>query len=87
MLQYRDFVPQLTKRPGIFSPGEIQSLASALAAANAWIEQESIQVVNVETVVLPNLWEEESESSDPEMVTSGMQGTHWYQFIRVWYRS
>ena len=45
-----------------------------------------LDIVTVETVVLPNLWDEEG-SEDPEITTSGDMMSTWHQFVRVWYRA
>jgi hypothetical protein len=56
---------------------------AALAAANAWIQAESVKVVNIETVVLPNIHiQGEQGTGDPELFT--FAGAAWNQFIRVW---
>jgi hypothetical protein len=86
MLRYHDFVPKQTKQAAWFSPAEYQSLDAALAEANLWIKENEIRVLNVETVVLPNIWSQfEEGSSDPALGASGESPSHWHQFIRVWY--
>ena len=86
MLRYHDFVPQMTKPPAFLSVGQYQPLDSALDAANRWIEENEVRVLNVETVVLPNIWSRYEEGSrDPALGTSGESPSHWHQFIRVWY--
>jgi hypothetical protein len=86
MIRYQDFVPQMTKAPAFFSPAEHESLDQALAAANAWIKENEIRVLNVETVVLPNIWGRfEEGSTDPSLVTDNGLPVRWHQFVRVWY--
>jgi hypothetical protein len=86
MLQHRDFVPKMTKPAAFFSPAEHESFDAALAEANAWIAASGVRVVNVETVVLPNIWSRYEEGSrDTALGTSGESPSFWYQFIRVWY--
>lgn len=87
MLQFRDFVPAMLRTPGLFKPGEYESLEAALQAANDWIETQGIRIVNIETVVLPNIWSRFEEGPhDVALGTSGEMPSHWHQFIRVWYR-
>lgn len=90
MLAFKDFVPKQLRPPHLglsvsAIQGEYETLSAALAAANRWLEQEGARVLNVETVVLPNLganWEE--GSGDPVLGTpSG--SVLWHQVIRVWY--
>lgn len=90
MISFKDFVPRQLRAPRLglsvdAIQGEYQSLGSALAAANDWIEQSGASVINIETVLLPNLganWE--TGSADP--VLGQPSGGHvWHQVIRVWY--
>jgi len=83
MIHFKDFAPQITKRS--FFKVEFESFAKALADANHWIETNHIDVVNIETVVLPEMWGEEG-TTDTNLTTSGDMMNSWYQFIRVWYR-
>ena len=86
MLQYKDFVPKMLAEPGLFKLGEYETLAEALEEANRWIEQSSVQVINVETVVLPNIWTRwEEGTEDVALGTSGEMKSHWHQFIRCWF--
>ncbi|HEV7280139.1 MAG TPA: hypothetical protein VGN57_08005 [Pirellulaceae bacterium] len=88
MIWFRDFVPQILQQPGFFEPGRYQSFEEALDLANQWIEATGVEVVNVETVVLPNIWSQYEEgSTDTALPTSGEMASEWHQFIRVWYRA
>jgi hypothetical protein len=87
MIQFRDFVPEMLAAPRLFKAGEYESLEAALAEANAWIKEYDIKIVNVETVVLPNIWSRYEEgTSDVALGTSGEMPSHWHQFVRVWYQ-
>lgn len=83
MIHFKDFAPQITKRS--FFKVEFESFAKALADANHWIETNRIDVVNIETVVLPEMWDEEG-TADVNLRTRDDFPNDWYQFIRVWYR-
>jgi len=88
MIAYRDFVPQQTKPAGFLSPAEHESFDAAVAAANAWLLENHVRVVNIETVVLPNIFSRfEEGSADSSLGTSGESPSHWHQFIRVWYQT
>jgi superfamily I DNA/RNA helicase len=88
MIQFRDFVPEMLAAPALFKAGEYESMEAALAAANAWIKESDIQIVNIETVVLPNIWSRYEEgTTDVALGTSGEMPSHWHQFVRVWYRA
>jgi hypothetical protein len=88
MLTYRDFAPQplssTIERNPRFEPFDV-----AVQAANDWIAAESIEIVNVETVVLPSYsaWVE-GKTTDPHIYVN--LANYWFasrQFVRVWYRS
>jgi len=83
MITYKDFAPQMTKK-GFFST-TFQTFDEAVLAANQWIQQTQVEIVNIETVVLPEMWSEDG-TTDTELTTSGEMMSSWYQFIRVWYR-
>lgn len=83
----KDFVPEKTKG-GLFKSGKIQSFQDVLDAVNDWISAHpTIKVINVETVVLPNIHERDEEgSTDTELWTGRETSSHWYQLLRVWYQ-
>lgn len=88
MFQFQDFVPRMHARPGWFKEGEFESFEEAVVAANQWIDANQIDVTNIETVVLPNIWSKfEEGSADVSLGTSGDSPSRWHQFVRVWYRA
>lgn len=88
LIAYRDFAPRMLEAPVLLKRATFAPLQSAVDEANAWINAHGIDVVNVETVVLPNMhsrWEEGTE--DPDLTARADFPTAWNQFVRVWYRS
>lgn len=88
MLHHRDFVPQVRDPGGFFKQAEYDSFDAAVSAAGQWIDTTGVDVVTLETVVLPNIhhtWEE--GTGDPSLRSSGEMSTTWHQFVRVWYRT
>ena len=86
MIAYQDFVPRQLTRSGFLQAPSYETLRAALLAANRWIDEHQVRVLNVETVALPNIhaaWEEGSE--DTALHASGDLHSSWHQFIRVWY--
>jgi hypothetical protein len=81
---FRDFTPDVTKKT--FFTTTFEPFEDCLVRVNEWINAENPDVINIETVVLPNLWDEEG-SGDPEIYTSGNSASSWHQFVRVWYRA
>jgi hypothetical protein len=80
---YRDFFPALLKK-GVFISTEHEGIAVTVARANEWIALGGIRVINVETVVLPNIKSAE-DASQVGIRTSGDLSSYWYQVVRVWY--
>ncbi|MCF7955822.1 MAG: hypothetical protein K9M75_08480 [Phycisphaerae bacterium] len=82
MMRFEDFAPQIIKS-GFFGR-EFESFEAALVRANEWIDQNDIDVVNIETVVLPQIWREDG-TKDVDLRVGGETSCTWHQFIRVWY--
>lgn len=83
----RDFAPQKSKG-GIFKSGSIQNFDEVMASMNSWLsENPNVKVLNVETVVLPNIHDKDEQGSqDTELWTGGESSSQWYQVFRVWYQ-
>lgn len=85
MLTYRDFVPKSIKGKWYEGPA-FETFDAAVEAANQWITSDKIEVVQIETVSLPNIHASgETGSTDGEL---GIFAGHasWHQFLRIWYR-
>ena len=88
MILFRDFVPEFKDKGGFFRKPVLEQLSESLQEANGWIAKHAIDVINIETVVLPNIHSPDEEgTSDVRLRTSGEVSAYWHQFIRVWYRS
>jgi hypothetical protein len=82
-IECRDFLP-VVKEPGFFID-TYESFRESLKRANEWIAAEKPDLINVETVVLPNVHNEDgSEDTD---ISTGDSRNSWHQFVRVWYRA
>ncbi len=79
---YKDFFPEVLKR-GLFST-EQETVSATVDRANAWIAEAGVRVINVETVVLPNV-ENAEDASEVGIRTSGELSSYWYQVVRVWF--
>lgn len=83
-VMYRDFLPQETPRRGLFGGVDYSDFNSCAEAMNLWLEQNPVKIVQVETVILPNMHSAyEDGSTDTELQVTGQ--TVWYQFVRLWY--
>ena len=94
MINCKDFAPRITKRGPFGGPAEYESFSEVVSAVNQWIESRTIQVINVETVVLPDSLESTSDGVYGVAVSNGVypvmasQGLtiNCFQCVRVWYR-
>ena len=82
-LQYKDFSPPAVKHK-FFSTG-YESFSEVVAHANEWIQNSGVTVLNVETVVLPNL-QETKDTSQANLIMRH-SGSYLFQVLRVWYDS
>ncbi len=86
MLKCKDFVPE-KKKGGIFKSGSMQHFDDVLAEIEEWITSNNFEIVNVETLLLPNIHDADEEGSqDTELWTGGESASKWYQVVRVWYK-
>jgi hypothetical protein len=94
MIQYKDFAPRITERGSFGGASEYESFSEVVSAVNQWIESTTIQIINVETVVLPDRIEGTSDdvygltvsnSYYPVMISQGVT-INCFQCVRVWYR-
>ncbi|MBE9214096.1 hypothetical protein IQ247_15715 [Plectonema cf. radiosum LEGE 06105] len=93
MIQCKDFAPRITKRGPFGGASEYESFSEVVSAANQWIESTAIQVINVETVVLPDHIDGTSDGVYGVTVSNGVyqliisQGVriNCFQCVRVWY--
>ncbi|NJO76851.1 MAG: hypothetical protein HC833_25855 [Leptolyngbyaceae cyanobacterium RM1_406_9] len=94
MIQCKDFAPRITERGPFGGASEYESFSEVVSAANQWIESSRMQVINVETVVLPDRVEgtsggdyglTTSNGFYPVMISQGLT-INCFQCVRVWYR-
>jgi hypothetical protein len=87
VLKFQDFVPEQKKASMWTGKRSHESLAIALKAANEWmLAHPEADILNVETVALPNIHQKYEEGSvDPDLKVVGSGFDYWHQFIRIWY--
>jgi hypothetical protein len=84
MIAFKDFAPRVLKEGGVFSDSTFQTLQEAVDAASRWCEHAHVVPLNVETVLLPNMYDSEEEGSkDVHLKTH--ETVDWHQIVRVWY--
>jgi hypothetical protein len=84
MIGFADFVPRLIEEGGVFHHEQRALVQEAVDRANQWISQNKVQVLNIETVTMPNIFAAGEEGPQDSSVLVYEQH-RWYQFVRVWY--
>ncbi len=90
MISYRDFAPHRISSGGLLHAEKYETFDDAVKAANEWVTSSGISVTSVETVVMPNIWEDKELGTRDGRVETAEAMTavnEWYQFVRVWYSS
>ena len=89
MIAFQDFAPRILSPPTWGQgQGEWEAIEDVIANANEWIQKEKIDIINIETVVMPchvGTPAYDQTASSASWINPG----HWHvnrQFIRVWYR-
>jgi hypothetical protein len=88
------FSPRITEQGPFGGASEYESFSEVVSAVNQWIENTTTQVINLETVVLPERIEGTSDGDYGLRVSNSFhlvmisQGVtiNCFQCVRVWYR-
>jgi hypothetical protein len=80
MIVYQDFVAPKTG-VSFYQGSTYETFSAAVAAANEWVRENAVRVINVETVVLPDIFRDENGTDH----TARRPDAIWFQFVRVWY--
>jgi len=83
-IAFKDFFP-VVLRSGFLS-NEYEKFPALVDRANGWIASSGVQVLNVETLVLPNV-SDEDDAQNTNIRTSGEMSSYWRQILRVWYEA
>ena len=85
LLKFKDFFPVQKSKNIWTGRGKYGTLQHALQDANAWITAHpEIELLNIETVVLPNIHSHREEGTeDPELKEEASAGAKWHQIFRV----
>lgn len=89
MIAYKDFVPRQLKAPALSfnlaeAAGTYETFHDAVTAANVWLSQNPVRLIQLETVVLPNVWMRWEQGTEDASLRTG-EAAQWHQFLRVWY--
>lgn len=94
MIKCKDFAPRITEQGPFGGGAEYEFFSEVVSTVNQWIENTTTQVINVETVVLPDRIEGTSDgdygltvsnSFHSVMISQGVT-INCFQCVRVWYR-
>jgi len=83
-IAFKDFFPRVTHSG--FLSSEYESFNQVVNRANEWMAGSGVQVLNIETLVLPNV-NTEDEAMQTNIRTSGEMSSYWRQMLRVWYEA
>ncbi len=83
-IAFKDFFPTVL-RSGFLS-SDYEAFPVVVNRANEWITTSGVQVLNVETLVLPNV-SSETEAQQTNIRTSGEMSSYWRQILRVGYEA
>ncbi len=88
MIQFKDFTIKMTKPPGFLNNPEFEPLDESLIRMNAWIEKNEIIVLNVETLLMPNIFDGSYNRTSTlgGYKQSSSEANWWYQIFRVWFQ-
>ncbi len=78
MICFKDFFPQSIEKKGFFSEDKYEKFSALLVNLNEWLSQQTVEIINIETVVLRDI--------DDEKTRFLAEEPFFYQFIRVWYQ-
>lgn len=85
MINYKDFSPQVSRTGLLGHVKESDSFQTVVKQANLWLNSNPVKLVNIETVLLPNLLSKPTEV-EPEKGASTVGQSHvLFQCVRVWY--
>ena len=77
MINFKDFFPEMIEKRGFPGDDKYESFSNLLVKVNQWLANETVELINIETVVL--------RDSDGEKTRFLAEEPFFYQFIRVWY--
>ncbi len=84
-LSFQDFVAR-DKTEMLAISRTYESIAEVVERANEWIESEGVEVLQVETLLLPGaLASSGGTSTNVEVNVGSASFSQWHQVVRVWY--
>lgn len=85
MFTYKDFAPEVVEKGGLFRSNKVEALKEVVATANHWAETNSVEVINIETVLLPVTSKDPVESFERTAISVELGMAEWTQIVRLWF--
>jgi hypothetical protein len=73
MIKCKDFAPRITERGPFGGASEYEPFSEVVSAADRWIENTTIQAIDVETVVLPDRIEGTGDGADAILLSQTLR--------------
>ncbi len=87
MIKFKDFMPNVTEKNFAGLTTRSDSLFVTMKRVNHWIDSNSVEILNVETIMIPCGQKESSVVSDEGLyATTAYLGHMRSQGVRVWYQ-
>ena len=86
MFAYKDFAPGVVEKGSFFRGSKVESLKEVVATAKHWAKTNSVEVINIETVLLPVTSKDPAESFERTAISVELGMAEWTQIVRVWFR-
>ena len=84
IIKFEDFIPQVEKSGwGLGAETKGTGPKELVTQVNKWVKNSGVDVINIETVVVPTVWPKNYESKS---ITEIRQAATCLQIIRVWYK-
>lgn len=86
MFTYKDFTPIVVAKGGSLRDHKIGSLDDVVVEARQWATEQAVEVINIETVLLPLTARDPRKSFGESTISVTLGTAQWTQIIRLWYR-
>ena len=85
MFEYMDFAPQAVENRR-FRQYKLENLGFVVEAANNWVRDNSVEIINSETLVFPVVSNKPKESFEETSMHVELGNAQWTQVVRLWFR-
>lgn len=90
MIKFQDFAIKILRKGNWSNTPIYEEPEETLLRINYWIEDSDISVMNIETLIMPNIHNAVSpeKTADTYFITKSGESkkNRWFQIYRVWYK-